>query len=348
MSSDRLAEHSGPAAGPLDLRRWRSGQGWPAAGAVLALLGALLCDTLDSPATGPLIVVALGLVGLAASRDGVRLTRTLGVFSGAVLALLAFLTSDADGLLAPISGFAIGMLPALIGEQLRAERIRARDANELARRVEELRDRDIGRAVAEERLRIARDVHDITGHHLSAISLQASGAGGKTADLEARAAFDRIHGLTTEALGQTRRALGLLRRESDGAALAPSPRLAHVEELFAPTRAAGIDVDLCVEGDPRGLTETIEMCAYRVIQESLTNVARHAAARMVRVVVDYGETALRLNVLDDGSGRGPVRPGGGIEGMRERVALVGGELAVGPQDGGGWAVSATLPLADRG
>ncbi len=124
-------------------------------------------------------MVALGLVGLATSRGGVRLARALGLFCGGVLALLAFLTADADGLIAPLSGFAIGMLPALIGEQLRAERVRSRDASELARRVEELRDRDIERAVAEERLRIARDVHDITGHHLSAISLQASGAGGR-------------------------------------------------------------------------------------------------------------------------------------------------------------------------
>ncbi|MDW5597049.1 histidine kinase [Conexibacter stalactiti] len=353
MPSDRSAEHSSPAAGRLGLSRWRSRQGWPAVGAVVALLSALLGNILDSPVTGPLIVLALGLVGLATSRAGVRLTRTLGVFSGAVLAFLAFLTADADGLIAPISGFAIGMLPALIGEQLRAERIRARDANELARRVEELRDRDIGRAVAEERLRIARDVHDITGHHLSAISLQASGAGGRTADLEARASFDLIHGLTTEALGQTRRALGVLRQTSEGAALVPSPRLAHVEDLFAPARAAGIDVDLRVEGEPRELSETVEMCAFRVIQESLTNVARHAGARAVRVVVDYGATALRLAVLDDGSGAGPVRAGSGIEGMRERVAIVGGELAVGPQGGGGagggggWAVRATLPLERR-
>jgi signal transduction histidine kinase len=346
MSSDRFAEQSRPAASLLGLPRWRSRRGWPTVGAVVALLGALAGNILDSPVTGPLIVVALGLVGLATSRPGVRLTRTLGVFSGAVLAFLAFLTADADGLLAPISGFAIGMLPALIGEQLRAERERVRDAHELARRVEQLRDRDIGRAVAEERLRIARDVHDITGHHLSAISLQASGAGGKTADLEAREAFDRIHGLTTEALGQTRRALGVLRSASDGAALLPTPRLAHVEELLVPARAAGVDVDLRVEGEPRELSETIELCAYRVIQESLTNVARHAGARAVRVVVDYGATALRIAVLDDGVG-GPVRAGGGIAGMRERLALVGGELEIGPREGRGWAVSATLPLADR-
>ncbi len=322
-------------------------QGWPAAGAVVTLVGALIGAAIDSAVTGPLIVLALGLVGLATSRDGVRLTPTLGTFTGGCLALIAILTADADGLIAPISGFAIGLIPALIGDQLRAERARTRDANELARRVEELRDRDIGRAVAEERLRIARDVHDITGHHLSAISLQASGAGGRTDDLEARAAFDRIHGLTTEALGETRRALGVLRRPAEGAALVPSPRLAQIEELLAPARAAGIDVELRVAGAVRELPETVELCAYRVIQESLTNVVRHAGARAARVVVDYGAGELRVAVLDDGGGREPVRAGGGIEGMRERVALVGGELAAGPRDEGGWAVSATVPLAER-
>jgi signal transduction histidine kinase len=331
------------ACAPIAFRR-----SVPVVAAVLALSVALLGVALSYPMTGP-ILVALGLVGLAASRADVRMTGTLGVFSGVVVATIALVARDADAPLALVSGVAVGMLPALVGERLRAERVRARDARELALRVEELRDRDVQRAVAEERLRIARDVHDITGHHLSAISLQSAGAGRTTRDPVARAAFERIHGLTTEALGQTRRALGVLRQEPEPTPVAPLPRLAHVEHLLEPARGAGIDVELRVEGEARELSETAEMCAYRVIQESLTNVVRHADARSVRIVVHYGEEALTVAVEDDGAGGrgGPVRAGGGIEGMRERVALVGGALSAGPWNGRGWSVHATLPLEER-
>lgn len=328
------------ACAPVAFRR-----GEPLVAAVVSLTIALAGTLRDYPMTAATLV-ALGMVGLATGRAEARLTGSLGVFSGIVLTISALSTARADYLIVAIGAFAVGMLPALVGEKFRAERARTRDARELARRVEELRDRDVARAVAEERLRIARDVHDITGHHISAISLQAAGAGRTTPDPVARAAFERIHGLTTEALGQTRRALGVLRQEAEPATLAPSPRLAHVDHLLEPARSSGIDAELQVEGTVRELSETVEMCAYRVIQESLTNVVRHAGAHVVRVAVGYGEEVLTVTVEDDGGGsRGrAVRSGGGIEGMRERVALVGGELEAGPRDGGGWAVRATLPL----
>lgn len=321
----------------------------PHLAALAAASAAILGSALGYILVGPLILTAV-LVAIATSRTDARMVGALRVASAATFTVTTTAQADAQPVLAAIGGLAVGLVPALIGERLRAERARARDAHELARRVEELRDRDIDRAVAEERLRIARDVHDITGHHLSAIALQAAGAGRTTADAAARAGFERIHGLTRDALNQTRRALGVLRQESEPAALAPLPRLAHVEHLLEPSRAAGLDVALRVEGRARELSETVELCAYRVIQESLTNVVRHAGASAVRVVVDYGEEALTLAVDDDGAGAvvsGAVRAGSGIEGMRERLALVGGALAAGPLDTGGWSVRATLPLEDR-
>jgi signal transduction histidine kinase len=355
LVKDELSDHANPfdalavvltvvGCAPIAFRRMA-----PVVAAVAGLSTALLGVALDRPMTGP-IIVALGLVGLATCRADVRMTGTLGVFSGAVIAAIAGLGEEGDPLLlALISGVAVGMLPALVGERLRAERMRTEDAQELARRVEELRDRDVGRAVAEERLRIARDVHDITGHHLSAISLQSAGAGRTTDDPVARAAFERIHGLTAQALGQTRRSLGVLRSDAEPAALVPLPRLAHVEHLLGPARVAGIDVDLRVEGRVREVSETVELCAYRVVQESLTNVVRHAGARSVRVVIAYGEDVLTVAVQDDGSGDDgrPLRAGSGVEGMRDRVALVGGSLTAGPRDEGGWSVHAALPLEDR-
>jgi len=318
--------------------------------AVVALAFVLACVAVDSALVGPAVIVALGLVGVASSRTEIRAAGTLGLLSGLVMTACALSQSDGDRpALAAISGFAVGVLPALAGERLRGERVRTREARESARRIEELRDRDVQRAVAEERLRIARDVHDITGHHLSAISLQAAGGGRQTTDSAARSGFERIHRLTTEALGQTKRSLGVLRQEPESATVAPPPRLAQVERLLEPARAAGIEVELRIEGDARELSELVEMCAYRVVQESLTNVVRHARAESARVRIDYGAEQLELAVEDDGAGDrdGGARPGSGIEGMRERVALVGGSLSAGPEQAGGWSVRATLPLEER-
>jgi signal transduction histidine kinase len=315
---------------------WRTRPLVPAVSALSAsLVGSLLGYTLSGP-----MFLALGMVAVAASWASARTTRLLGLYSGATFAVVLISRNDSEQLLVGIGGFALGTVPTLIGERLRAERARALAAHELARRVEELRDRDVQRAVGDERLRIAREMHDITGHHLSAISLQAAGAGRTTDDPGARAAFERIHALTREALGQTRHALGVLRQEPEHA---PQPRLARLDQLLEPVRAGGIAVDLRVDGRVRDLSDPVELCAYRVVQESLTNVIRHAGAGAVRVALGYGEDALTLEIEDDGAG-GPPGDGGGIAGMRERVALAGGKLAAGPGESGGWSVRATLPL----
>jgi signal transduction histidine kinase len=312
----------------------------PVLPAIVALAVSLVGVALGETMSG-LIIAALILVGVTTSRASVRLTPTLGVFSGAVLCAIAVIQADNAYGLAAIAGFAVGLLPAVLGENLRAERARTRDARELARQVEELRDRDVERAVIEERLRIARDVHDITGHHLSAIALQAAGASRMTEDPVAAGALRRIHGLTHAALSQTRGALGVLRAEATST---PSPRLADVEALLAPARGAGLRVELDVGGEARELSESVELCAHRVIQESMTNVMRHADAASVRVAIDYGDDVLAIAVEDDGVGaQRSAGAGSGIQGMRERLALVGGELSVGPGETG-WSVRATVPL----
>ena len=205
---------------------------------------------------------------------------------------------------------------ALIGERSAPSANGPASAQELARRVEELRDRDVERAVAEERLRIARDVHDITGHHLSAISLQAAGAGRTTSDPVARAAFERIHGLTSRGArsdpARARRAAGGVRARRRSR----RPRGSSTwSSCSSPRAPPGSPSSLRVEGDAPPLSETVEVCAYRVVQESLTNVVRHAGARAVRVVVAYGARELRIAVDDDGvGGSGDACAGGGIEG----------------------------------
>jgi signal transduction histidine kinase len=324
------------ACAPVLIRRTH-----PVAAAVVALpfVGLAL-------AAGYLVIVpalvGLALCSYAAVRSPRRVTVPLAAYAGAVMAAAVAITGEDSPLpLRILVGAAIGVTAVLIGDAIRSER-------ERGQRIAELRDREVERAVVEERLRIARDVHDITGHHLSAISLQAAGAGRTTSDPDARAAFERIHRLTAEALGQTRRALGVLRDAEPArpAPHAPTPGLRQVEELLEPARAAGLAVDLCVDGHDRPLPYEIDVCAYRIVQEALTNVLRHARASAVRVRVTYGERELRIAVDDDGvGGTGP--PGGGIEGMRERVAIVGGRFAAGPTDRG-WSVQASLPLADGG
>ena len=304
----------------------------PFAGAALAL-GYLVI---------PSVLVALMLCSGAVLLSARRVTVPLAAYAGTVMAAAVAITGDESPVPARIlGGVAIGVTAALIGDAIRSERERTREAHEFAQRIAELRDRDVERAVVEERLRIARDVHDITGHHLSAISLQAAGAGRTTSDPVARAALERIHRLTSEALGQTRRTLGVL-RESEPAARAPTPRLEHVEQLLGPARDAGLAVELRLDGASHPLSDELEVCAYRVVQESLTNVVRHAGASAVRVRVSYGERELEIAVEDDGVGA-PGRPGGGIRGMRERVAIVGGSFVAGPA-ADGWSVRASLPL----
>ncbi len=321
---------------------------WPVPSAIVALAVASTGDLLGYP-MATVIVVALGLVARTSSTAPERATgMALGVFSGVCIATVSTVGADADPALTTTGGFAVGLLPALLGEQLRAQRMRVHAATELARRVAELRDSDIERAVAEERLRIARDVHDVTGHHLSAISLQAAGAGSSTSDPVSGVAFARIHQQAAEALAQTRGVLGVLRRSADAPSTLETPRLADLERILGPARAAGVDVTVRLGDDVGELSENIEMCAFRVIQESLTNTVRHAGASTATVTVERQRQALSVSVLDDGAGADRARSqseGGGIVGMRERAALVGGSLTAGPRDDGtGWQVTALLPL----
>jgi signal transduction histidine kinase len=327
------------ACAPVAVRRTQ-----PLAAAIVALTVASVALALGYAVIVP-VLVGLGLCSWVAFQSVRRVTVPLAVYAGTVMAAGVAITGEGSPVpMLILVGASIGVAAVLIGDAIRSERERTREAQESGRRIAKLRDRDVERAVAEERLRIARDVHDITGHHLSAISLQAVGAGRTTTDPVARAALERIHRLTSEALGQTRRSLGVLRGSDPvrPAPRVPTPRLAHVEGLLGPARDAGLTVDLRLGTADRPLSDEIEVCAYRLVQEALTNVVRHAGASRVRVDVSPGERELLVVVEDDGVG-GPGRPGGGIQGMRERVAIVGGTFAAGPTDRG-WSVRASLPL----
>ena len=202
-------------------------------------------------------------------------------------------------------------------------------------------------AAAQERARIARELHDVVAHHVSMVAVQAETARLTTEGMppEGRDRLAAIGDTARDALTEMRRLLGVMRTDAPGEAeLAPQPGLAQVEELVDGARAAGTDVRLHVEGDPVALPSGVDLTAYRVVQEALTNARRHAPGAAVDVDLVYGDEAVRVRVRDDGPGPPGTGDGGhGLVGMHERVAMVGGRLRVGPGARGGFAVQADLP-----
>lgn len=203
-------------------------------------------------------------------------------------------------------------------------------------------------AAAEERNRIARELHDVIAHSVSVMVLQAT-AGGRVARRDAAgaaAAFEVIQETGRQALAELRRAVGILRGDSDlPAELLPQPGLAQLDELLEQVRLAGMKVDLNVTGEPRQLPVGVQLSVYRLVQESLTNVLKHADAAQAEVELRYEDTDVTVEIRDDGRGSNGSFPAGGhgLAGMRERVKLFGGELEAGPVDGG-YRVRARLPL----
>ena len=211
------------------------------------------------------------------------------------------------------------------------------------------------RAVAEERSRIARELHDVVSHAISVTVLQARGAR-RTLDTDpttARRALDAIEQTNTAALGDMRRLLAVLRdTEPEGRSTddhSPQPSLAHLDRLLEHVRDSGVPVEVGVIGDARELPPGVDLSAYRIVQEALTNVLKHSARAEARVVLEYADNALAVTVSDNGI-PGPVNgtePGGGhgLIGIQERVAVVGGEVTAGPRPDGGFEIRATLPYA---
>jgi signal transduction histidine kinase len=233
-----------------------------------------------------------------------------------------------------------------------AIRLRRQSERSLTLRTVELeRDRDerARAAVAEERARIARELHDVVAHAISVVVVQARG-GRKvlTSDPEAsRTAFDSIERTGEQALGEMRRLLGMLRDNDEERSRAPQPSLERLPALADEMRASGLPVELHVEGAPNGIPPGIDVSGYRIVQEALTNVLKHAGPAIAHVDVRFSADAVEIDVVDDG--RGSLTgsgTGNGLLGIKERVAVVGGEIDAGPQPDGGFAVHARLPYRD--
>jgi signal transduction histidine kinase len=235
--------------------------------------------------------------------------------------------------LALVAGWATLMLA--IAELVRVRRMQAAERQRVAAEVERRRE-------DEQRLLLAQELHDVLAHNISLINVQASVALHLVDDHpdQARPALVNIKAASHDALKELRTALDVL-RHGEAAPRAPAPTLADLDELIDGVRLGGLDVHMTIDGPVEPLPSAVELAAYRIVQEALTNVTRHAQAHDVSVHIEYDE-GVTIEVLDDGVGGAPTA-GNGLVGMRERALALGGSVTAGPHPGGGFRVAAHLP-----
>jgi len=342
-------------AGPAILAFRRRSQIGALAG-VMAVT--LIYFLLDYP-PGPIflsLLVALFTTVTAGHRRAALIAAVTG-YSAYVIGDL--LTGDSEHSLGAYAGGAAWLLFILaIAEAVRVSRERAREvayANAEAKR----------RRTSEERMRIAHDLHDVVAHNISLINVQAGVALHLLDERpeQARTALAAIKEASRDALQELRSTLDILRGTDDGAPRSPTPGLGDLSGLLSSARTGGLDIGLQVDGEIRPVSAAVELAAFRIVQEALTNVRRHAGAATATVRIDYATSSLVVQVDDDGRG-GPTTtaagrdhgtaekragdragPGFGIRGMNERVAALGGDLSAGPRPGGGFRVTARIPIA---
>jgi signal transduction histidine kinase len=345
---------AGPAA--LLVRRIQ-----PLLGLAVGLAAALVYLAIGYP-TGPFFLAALLLLFSSARRAPRGLTQVVCVVAYGLYVALAFgpYTVGGQTLVKPslaqcvVVGAWLAVALAL-GEAFRFRSERVAEYARAQAEANRARQEQTRRQASDERLQIARELHDVLGHHLSLINVRA-GVGLHLIDSrpeEARAALDAIKTASAEALREVRGVLAALNPDDPRHAeppLAPTPGLADVESLASDARAAGLPVNVHVTGQPADLPAAVDRAAYRIVQEALTNVRRHAGPdARASVAIDYTDDAIRIRVDNDGATPpgGVPADGNGIPGMRERAAALGGTLTARPRPEGGFRVVATLPLTVR-
>ncbi|HZD67719.1 MAG TPA: sensor histidine kinase [Actinomycetes bacterium] len=325
---------------------------WPLGVLLASTFALLLYYSLDFPGVSPAFPLAVALYTAAAAghfRWGLLIT-AFYMIAG------VFVTGVREG--TPPGQVFASFLPQasllvtllLLGEAVRSRRAWMAEVRERLDRAAAEREREAQRRVEQERLRIARELHDVMAHTISVITVQAGMAAEVLADAPdaARQALGEIRAASREAMAELRATVGVL-RDGDGQAAprAPTPGLDQLDDLLEAVRRGGLRVETVVAGDPRPLPPAVDMTAYRILQESLTNVARHARATTATVAVRYEPGGVVLEVCDDGRGveaePGAGRRGFGLAGMAERAAAVGGRLEAGPLPAGGFRVWSSLP-----
>jgi signal transduction histidine kinase len=312
----------------------------PMAAVITASVFAMLADTV--PTMGAAVVAEVIALYLVASRTR-RLVSAPFAIAFVLNAMFPIGGDDTSDIALLVMVVAVAALAIGDGRRLRSEALVERDASR--RQVAEtLREQ----ATMEERARIARELHDVVAHHVSMIAVQAETARLTTPDLpeEGRQRFGDIAESARDALGEMRRLLGVLRADAGGGGeRRPQPGLDSLQELIDDARAAGTPVRLTLRGADVPLMPSVDLAAYRIVQEALTNARQHANGASVDVDLRYEAHALHLRVRDDGPGPTPKwSDGNGLMGMRERATMVGGTLRTGPAEAGGFLVEAELPI----
>jgi signal transduction histidine kinase len=325
---------------------------YPALAVTAAAAGAVITMAAGSSDNLVIPAVLLTLFTFALRQERAR---TAVAALAVMLALLGGTLLFGNSLHLDAESFAVvpwAGLAAAVGRAVRHRRAYLTEVEERARHAEQTKEEEALRRVDAERLRIARELHDVVGHHVALINVQA-GAATYLLDRDpeqAGEALGHIRRASQAALEELRVTVGLLRQPGDREPVEPAPGLGRLDELIESFTSTGLPVRSEVTGEARPLPETVDLTAYRLVQESLTNTRKHAGAASALVRLAYKPGMLHLAVEDDGSARPARREDGhGIIGMRERVAAIGGWLAVGYRTEGGYRVEAMLPLpADHG
>jgi signal transduction histidine kinase len=320
----------------------------PMAAFWLSLLsGMLVSEVIRAGADGPVwaepsLLVHLGVLGLAGLQARPRVLVELWLLT---LGAGAILVQRMPGLNASPDLAEMTMLSAIVLFAAGALRERGQAQRRL---VEQQRISDTERArraLLEERTRIARELHDVVAHHMSVIAIQAEAAPYRPPE-EAANSFATIRATATEGLRELRRVVGVLRAEGSTEDPDPQPTLDRLDDLLSSVRGTGLTVTAAVTGPPRPLPPGMELSAYRIVQEALSNAMRHAPGSDVRIEIAYRPAGLELQVVNSPARTPPLRSPGaghGVLGMRERAAMLGGELTAGSRPDGGYVVAAVLP-----
>jgi signal transduction histidine kinase len=314
---------------------------WPFA-ALAAILAAAVTAPIDAQFALPLAAM-MYTIGAWRSWEATFAAAAAVVATGLAYQLAGgpdLTTADlaSTGLLCAVAGG--------VGLYVGSRRANLEALHERAERLHRERELLAERAVAEERLRIAQELHDVVAHNVSLMVVQAQALGATVPDERVAAATDGIADLGRQAMAEMHRTLKLLRASDAATGRDPQPGLADLDGLLARARSAGLPVELAIEGEPRELAQGVDLSAYRILQEALTNVLKHAGRAPTTITLGYRDAALELTVSDRGGRRPatPAAPGGhGLIGMRERAALFGGTLTAAPHDGDGFEVRAVLP-----
>ena len=302
--------------------------------AAASLTALFIAPSRDS--SNPALIFAVYAVSAYANQR-VRLAVVVAAIAIVLAGVLLLVTGEFYNARKLLPAGVTSLIAWVLGDYMRSRRALFADEVERTRQERE-------QAAEEERLRIARELHDVVAHNVSVMAIQAGAA--RVTGNSSQEALATIESAARDTLSELNRLVGVLRHGEQGPQLAPQPGLAQVEGLLKPLRDAGIDVSLKVSGERGDLPAALDLSAYRIVQEALTNVLKHAHASRAEVTIEYLPDAVTLTVSDNGSGITALvggSTGHGLIGMRERVELFGGEMTTGSSALGGFTVHARMP-----